>query len=82
MDPPQPGEDEAEASGLRAVGGMIARLGLGNGVGSGPDDGTGTRTGSLGRGRELIERLGLGEGSRVVDLQVSSWVSVGIACSG
>jgi hypothetical protein len=59
MDPPQPGEDEAEADGLQAVGGIVARLGL-------EADGD-PRT----RGRELIERLGLGEGTRVVDLQVS-----------
>lgn len=54
MDPPQPGEDEAD--GLQVVGGMVARLGLNLNL---PQS----------NGRELIERLGLGEGTRVVDLQ-------------
>jgi hypothetical protein len=52
MDPPQPGEDEAD--GLQVVGGMVARLGLNI---------------NESNGRELIERLGLGEGTRIVDLQ-------------
>lgn len=44
---------------VNVVGGMMGRLGL---------DGGHARDAT---GRELIERLGLGEGSRVVDLQVS-----------
>ncbi len=55
MDPPKDGdEDDAGA----VVGGMVARLGL--------------RSGSVSRagGLELMEELGLGEGTRVVDLQV------------
>ncbi|WWC58764.1 uncharacterized protein I303_101308 [Kwoniella dejecticola CBS 10117] len=55
MDPPQEG-DEANAG---LVGGMVARLGLdGEGVG-------GVRM----QGLELMEHLGLGEGTRIVDLQ-------------
>ncbi|OCF37632.1 hypothetical protein I316_00759 [Kwoniella heveanensis BCC8398] len=63
MDPPQEG-DEAN----NVVDGMVARLGLdmeidGEGGSVGP--------GSVGRGTglQLMEQLGLGEGTRVVDLQ-------------
>lgn len=57
MDPPQEGDEDHNV-----VGGMVARLGLGEaGVGV-------VRPGAQ---AELMEQLGLGEGTRVVDLQVS-----------
>lgn len=56
MDPPQEGDDD-----VNVVGGMVARLGLG-------EAGVGVRPGAQ---AELMEQLGLGEGTRVVDLQVS-----------
>jgi hypothetical protein len=55
MDPPQEGDED-----VNVVGGMVARLGLGEGGGVRP-----------GAQAELMEQLGLGEGTRVVDLQVS-----------
>ena len=57
MDPPQEGDDD-----VNVVGGMVARLGLGEA------GGVGVRPGAQ---AELMEQLGLGEGTRVVDLQVS-----------
>jgi len=55
MDPPQEGDED-----VNVMGGMVARLGLGEaGV---------VRPGAQ---AELMEQLGLGEGTRVVDLQVS-----------
>jgi hypothetical protein len=54
MDPPQEGDDD-----VNVVGGMVARLGLGEGGVVRP-----------GAQAELMEQLGLGEGTRVVDLQV------------
>lgn len=58
MDPPQEGEEPlALARGV--VGEVAARLGFtGVGVGVGEE------------GLELMEHLGLGEGTRIVDLQV------------
>lgn len=53
-----PPQEGDEAHGV--VHGMAARLGLGEGA---------TRAGGL----ELMEQLGLGEGTRVVDLQVSKF---------
>ncbi|KAK8866087.1 hypothetical protein IAR55_001238 [Kwoniella newhampshirensis] len=53
MDPPQEGDIE----GASVVGGMVARLGMGLDGGRGME------------GLELMEHLGLGEGTRVVDLQ-------------
>ncbi|WWD17710.1 hypothetical protein CI109_102151 [Kwoniella shandongensis] len=53
MDPPQEGDIE----GASVVGGMVARLGMGLEGGRGME------------GLELMEHLGLGEGTRVVDLQ-------------
>lgn len=55
MDPPQEGDED-----VNVMGGMAARLGLGA-------DGVGLRPGAQ---AELMEQLGLGEGTRVVDLQV------------
>ncbi|KAL7419265.1 hypothetical protein Q5752_006102 [Cryptotrichosporon argae] len=52
MDPPREGDEED----ARVVGGIVTRLGLGEGV-------PGVRP------TELMEQLGLGEGTRVVDLQ-------------
>jgi hypothetical protein len=54
MDPPQEGDDD-----VNVVGGMVARLGL--------SEGGVVRPGAQ---AELMEQLGLGEGTRVVDLQV------------
>ena len=59
MDPPQEGDDD-----MNVVGGMVARLGLG-------EAGVGVRPGAQ---AELMEQLGLGEGTRVVDLQVCSLI--------
>lgn len=62
MDPPQEGDED-----VNVMGGMVARLGLGEGGVVRP-----------GAQAELMEQLGLGEGTRVVDLQVcyysSSWL--------
>ena len=55
MDPPQEGDED-----VNVMGGMVARLGLGEGGVVRP-----------GAQAELMEQLGLGEGTRVVDLQVS-----------
>jgi hypothetical protein len=52
---------------LNVVGGMMGRLGM--------ESGGGGQT-----GRELIESLGLGEGSRVVDLQVCLSSSSSVRC--
>lgn len=58
MDPPQEGE-EPLALACGVVGEVAARLGFtGVGVGVGEE------------GLELMEHLGLGEGTRIVDLQV------------
>jgi len=54
MDPPQEGDED-----VNVMGGMVARLGLGEGGVVRP-----------GAQAELMEQLGLGEGTRVVDLQV------------
>lgn len=59
MDPPQP-EDEDSGANANLVGGMVARLGLESGG-----------VGGVGGGMALMEQLGLGEGTRVVDMQVS-----------
>ncbi|ORX37434.1 hypothetical protein BD324DRAFT_651027 [Kockovaella imperatae] len=53
MDPPQDGDED-----VNVIGGMIGRLGL-----------DAARHGDDQTGRDLIESLGLGEGTRVVDLQ-------------
>ena len=55
MDPPQEGDED-----VNVVGGIMGRLGL--------EAGHQARAQS---GRDFIESLGLGEGTRVVDLQVS-----------
>lgn len=55
MDPPQEGDED-----VNVIGGMVARLGFG-------EAGRGVRPGGQ---VELMEQLGLGEGTRVVDLQV------------
>lgn len=52
--PPQEGDED-----VNVMGGMVARLGLGEGGVVRP-----------GAQAELMEQLGLGEGTRVVDLQV------------
>jgi hypothetical protein len=57
MDPPQDGDEDMN---MNVMGGMVERLGLGEGGVVRP-----------GAQAELMEQLGLGEGTRVVDLQVS-----------
>jgi hypothetical protein len=57
MDPPQDGDEDMN---MNVMGGMAERLGLGEGGVVRP-----------GAQAELMEQLGLGEGTRVVDLQVS-----------
>ncbi|WVF70307.1 hypothetical protein IAT40_005096 [Kwoniella sp. CBS 6097] len=63
MDPPQEG-DEAN----NVVNGMVARLGLDMDI---DGEGGNAAPGGVGRGTglQLMEQLGLGEGTRVVDLQ-------------
>jgi hypothetical protein len=58
MDPPQEGDED-----VNVMGGMVARLGLGEGGVVRP-----------GAQAELMEQLGLGEGTRVVDLQVRLFI--------
>jgi hypothetical protein len=60
MDPPQEGDED-----VNVMGGMVARLGLGEGGVVRP-----------GAQAELMEQLGLGEGTRIVDLQVHPPCSV------
>ncbi|WVQ97598.1 hypothetical protein IAU59_004712 [Kwoniella sp. CBS 9459] len=63
MDPPQDG-DEAN----NVVDGMVARLGLGMDI-DGEGGNVGSGSAGRGTGLQLMEQLGLGEGTRVVDLQ-------------
>jgi hypothetical protein len=68
MDPPQEGDED-----INVIGGMVARLGLGM-----AEPGRGVRPGGQ---VELMEQLGLGEGTRVVDLQVGWTASIHSQCS-